>query len=61
MSLSYTYFDYVWEANGWYHIKHVQSILSQFNYAYCGVDMLSMSNIIMNKVFDCANECNVKI
>ena len=36
-------------------------LLSHYNYVHCGVDILSMSTTIMNKVFDCANDCNVNM
>ena len=41
--------------------KKVKSILSQFNYVHCGVEILPMSKRIMNQVFSCADDCNVKI
>ena len=35
--------------------------MSHFNYVHCGVEILSMSKRIMDKVFDVSNECGVKI
>ena len=35
--------------------------MDHFNYVHCGVEILSMSKLIMNKVFDCANDGNVNI
>ena len=35
--------------------------MSHFNYVRCGVEILSRSKRIINKVFDCANYCNVKL
>ena len=35
--------------------------MSHFNYAHCGVEILSMSKRITNKVFDVSNDCNVKV
>ena len=41
--------------------KKVKSILSHYNYVHCGVEILSMSKRIMNKVFSCADDCQIKI
>ena len=38
-----------------------KSILYHFNYVHCGVEMLNMSKGIMNKVFSCADDCDIKI
>ena len=38
-----------------------KSNLSHFSYVHCGVEILSMSKHVMNKVFDCANGCDVNI
>ena len=38
----------------------VISVMSHFNYVHCGVELLSMSKRIMNKVFDVSNDCGVK-
>ena len=35
--------------------------MSHFNYVHCGVEILSMSKRIMNKMFSCADDCKVKI
>ena len=35
--------------------------MSHFNYVHCGVEILSMSKRIMNKVFCCADDVGVKI
>ena len=35
--------------------------MSHFNYVHCGVEILSMSKRIMNKVFNCADDLNIKI
>ena len=35
--------------------------MEHFNYVQCGVEILSMSKRIMNKVFDASNDCGVKI
>ena len=61
ISYNYNYIDSVIEVNGKYYIKKVKSILSHYNYVHCGVEILSMSKRIMNKVFSCANDCGVKI
>ena len=39
--------------------KKVNSSSSHFDYVHCGVEILSMSKMIMNRVFDSANDCNV--
>uniref|UniRef100_UPI004049851A hypothetical protein n=1 Tax=Flavobacterium sp. TaxID=239 RepID=UPI004049851A len=58
---NYNYIDSIIEVNGKFYIKKVKSILSHYNYVHCGVEILSMSKRIMNLVFDCSNDCNVKI
>ena len=35
--------------------------MSHFNYVHCGVEILSMSTRIMNKVFKCADDLSIKI
>ena len=35
--------------------------MSHFNYVHCGVEILSMSKRIMNKVFSCADDLGIKI
>ena len=61
MSYEYNYIDSVLEVKGRYYIKEIKSILSHFNYVHCGVEILSMSKRIMNKVFSCAGENNINI
>ena len=41
-------------------LRQVKSCLPHYNYVHCGVEISSMSKHIMNYVFDCANDCNVK-
>ena len=50
------------EVNGTYYIKKrkTKPILSHYNYVQCGVEILSMSKRIVNKVFSCADDCGVK-
>ena len=36
-------------------------MLSHFNYVHCGVEILNMSKIIMNKVFSCADDCDINM
>ena len=35
--------------------------MEHFNYVHCGVEILSMSKRIMNKVFSCADDEDIKI
>ena len=35
--------------------------MSHFDYVHCGVEILSMSKRIMNKVVDVSNDCGVKL
>ena len=35
--------------------------MSHYNYVHAGVDILSMSKRIMNKVFSCSSDCGVKM
>ena len=35
--------------------------MSQYNYVHAGVETLSMSKRIMNKVFEVSNNCGVKV
>ena len=35
--------------------------MSYYDYVHAGVEMLSMSKRIMNKVFSCATDCNVEV
>ena len=34
--------------------------MSRFNYVHCGVEILSVSKMIMNKVLNCAGDLNIK-
>ena len=61
ISYNYNYVDSVLEVNGRYYIKKVKSVMSHFNYVHCGVEILSMSKRIMNKVFSCADDVGIKI
>ena len=53
ISYNYNYIDPVIEVNGKFYTKNVKSILSHYNYVHCGVETLSMSKRIMNKVYLC--------
>ena len=55
ISYNYNYIDSVIEVNCKIY-KKVKSILSHYNYVHCGVETLSMSKRIMNKVFSCADD-----
>ena len=60
MSYNYNYIDSVIEVNDMFYVKKVKSILPHFNYVHCGVEISNMSNRIMNKVFSCADDCDIK-
>ena len=53
--------DSVLEINGLYHTKEVKSVMSHYKYVHAGIEILSMSKRIMNKVFEVSNDCGVKI
>ena len=61
ISYNYNYIDSVIEVNVKFYIKKVKSILSHYNYVHCGVEILSMSKRIMNKVLSCANDCAIQV
>ena len=61
ISLNYNYIDSVLEVNVRYYIKQVKSVMSHLDYCHCGVEILSMSKRIMNKVFSCADGCSIEI
>ena len=61
ISYNCSYIDSVSEVNGKFYIKKVKSSLSHYNYVHGGVEILSMSKRIMNKVFGASSECGVKI
>ena len=60
ISYNYNYIDSVIEVNCKFYIKKVKPILSHYNYVHCGVEILSMSKRIMNKVFSSASGFDVK-
>ena len=61
VSLNYYYIGSVLEVNGRYYITEIKSVMSPYNYVHAGVEILSMSKRIMNKVFEVSNDCGVKI
>ena len=62
VSYNYNYIDSVIKVNGTYFcLSKKPSILPHYNYVHCGVETLSMSKRIMNKMFSCADDCGVKI
>ena len=61
ISYNYSYIGSVIEVSGQFCIKKVKPILSHFNYVHCGVEILNMSRRIMNKVFSCAGDCDIKV
>ena len=60
MSSNCNHVDSVLKHNGRYYIKEHNSVMSHLNYVHCGVGTLSMSKRIMNKVFPCASDLNLK-
>ena len=44
-----------------YYIKKIKSIVNNFNYVHCGVEILSMSKRIMNEVMTLAEDEGLKI
>ena len=58
--MKYNYIDSDLEINGRYYIKEVKSVMSHYIYVHTSVEILSMSKRMMNKVFSCATDCNVK-
>ena len=60
VSLNYNYIDLVLEVNVRYYIKKVKSVIYHYTYVHAGVELLSMSKRIMNKVFEVSNDCGVK-
>ena len=61
ISYSYNYIGSIIEVNGRFYTKQIKSSLSHYNYVHCGVEILSTSKIIMDKVFICADDCDIKI
>ena len=61
ISYRYNYIDAVIEDNSKLYIKRVKPILSHFDYVHCGVEILNMSKRIMDKIFSCADDCDVQV
>ena len=61
VSYNHSYIGSVIEVKGKLYISKAKTILSHFDYVHCGVGGLSMSNIIMNKVFRRAGGCDIKV
>ena len=61
ISSNYNYIGSVIEVNSKSYTKKFKSVLSHYKYVHCGVGILSMPKRIMDKVFSCAGDCNVKI
>ena len=61
MSYNYRYIDSVIEVNGTHYSNKVKSILSHYHYVHCGVEILSRSKIIMNRVFGSEADIDVNI
>ena len=60
-SYNYNYIGSAVEVNDRFYNKAVKPILSHFKFVHCGVEILNMSKRIMNKVFNCAGGCGIKI
>ena len=50
LSLNYDDVDTVLEINRMSFLKFIKPIVSHFNYVHCGVEICSMSKLVMNKV-----------
>ena len=61
ISYNSNYIDSVIEVSGKVYIQKVKSILSHFKYVHCGVEILNISKLIINKVFSCADDCDIQI
>ena len=59
VALNYRYVDSV--VNGRYYIEKFKSVMPHYNYVHAGVETLSMSKRIMNKVCPCSDDLNNKI
>ena len=57
---NYNYIGSVIVVSDIFYIKKAKPILPHYNYVHCGVEILSMSKRVMNKVFSCADDCDVK-
>ena len=60
IALNYNYIDNILEVIGRYCVKQLKTVMSHFKYVHCGVEILSMPKMIMNKDFDVSNDCGVK-
>ena len=50
ISYKYNYVDSISLVKGRYYIRTFKYVMSHFNYVHCGVELLSMSQTIMNTV-----------
>ena len=44
-----------------YYVQNIKSIINHFSYVHCGVEISSMSKIIMNEVMTIADDNNLNI
>ena len=59
--MNYNFIQSYVEVGDKYYVKHIKSIIDHFNYAHCGVEILSMSKRIMNEVMCLAEDINLKM
>ena len=61
VSYNYNFIQSAIQVGDRYYIKRIKSILNQYNYVHCGVEILSMSKRIMNEVMTLAEDENLNI
>ena len=59
MSRNYMYIDSALYVNVRYYVKQVKSVMYHVKYCHCGVEIISMSQRIMNKVISCPDDVNI--
>ena len=61
ISFNYNFMQSSIKAGDRYYIKKNQSVIDHYNYAHCGVEILSMSKRIMNEVMTLAEDNKLNI
>ena len=61
VSFNYNYIQSSIKVGDRYYIKKIKTILNHFNYAHCGVEILSTSKRIMNEVMTLAEDLGLSI